>query len=74
MQNLKEIYYSLNLDPLPNPDLLFLSEFVDQWGTGRCSSLTKRSMSRTLIMRRNDAMNKSSTYNLKPHLLERRSH
>ena len=25
MQNLKEIYYSSNLDPLPNPDLLFLS-------------------------------------------------
>ena len=25
MQNLKEIYYSSNLDPIPNPDLLFLS-------------------------------------------------
>ena len=25
MQNLKEIYYSSNLNPIPNPDLLFLS-------------------------------------------------
>ena len=25
MQILKEIYHSSNLDPLPNPDLLFLS-------------------------------------------------
>ena len=28
MQNLNEIYYSSNLDPLPNPDLLFLSACV----------------------------------------------
>ena len=28
MQNLKEIYYSSNLDPIPNPDLLFLGAFV----------------------------------------------
>ena len=25
MQNLKDIYYFSNLDPIPNPDLLFLS-------------------------------------------------
>ena len=28
MQNLKEIYYSSNLDPIPNPDLQFLSASV----------------------------------------------
>ena len=28
MQNLKEIYYSSNLNPIPNPDLLFLSASV----------------------------------------------
>ena len=33
MQNLKEIYYSSNLNPIPNPDLLFLS--AD--GRGRAS-------------------------------------
>ena len=27
MQNLREIYYSSNLDPIPNPDLLFLSAY-----------------------------------------------
>ena len=29
MQNLKEIYYSSNLNPIPNPDLLFLSAAAD---------------------------------------------
>ena len=28
MQNLKQIYYSSNLNPIPNPDLLFLSADV----------------------------------------------
>ena len=36
MQNLKEIYYSSNLNPIPNPDLLFLSALALAEGV-RCS-------------------------------------
>ena len=35
MQNLKEIYYASNLDPIPNPDLLFLSASGAAAGTKR---------------------------------------
>ena len=37
MQNLKEIYYSSNLDPIPNPDLLFLSAPSFSFALGRKS-------------------------------------
>ena len=37
IQNLKDIYYFSNLDPIPNPDLLFLSAF----GTDDCFDETE---------------------------------